>query len=492
MAGGDVAGQWSGTTDATDGTRDAVALYDTYGDALFGFSVELVRDRELAERVLRDTLLMGARRLRVLRERSRTRALLYALARAECERAAPWRPGPGVVEQVLTAGAAVWIVPDRHRLAPLVPYALWAVDEVERIALDLSVRHGLGGAEIADVLAIPERHVGRTLARGRQQFEQAVAVYAVATHPRRDCPELALLLPDAGAAVDSALRRPLHLHVDSCPDCVVLGPDAVDAGALLGGGALPPAPYGIRIDLLAADLGGEAVDAGRNGFPKGLGRPRSRVPVAVGCLVATSLVLGLVAFARVGDDDRGSPVALSTAQEPDRPVFVHPSPSAEPSAVASTPPPPPTTAAAPGTRAATPKPTAKTTRGAKPTTGAPAPPGAGAQQMDPRSATTDANAAGTLTWSQRDAVDLGVGGAPRTVRLTATGGPVTWSLGVSENDWLTVSPRSGSLRAGQSVSITISANPDKAPAPTWTVTLSLRPNGDSLTVEGVGRRLVVR
>jgi hypothetical protein len=63
---------------------------------------------------------------------------------------------------------------------------------------------------------------------------------------------------------------------------------------------------------------------------------------------------------------------------------------------------------------------------------------------------------------------------------------------VSENDWLTVSTRSGTLAAGQSISITLVADPDKAPVGTWEVVISAQPDGSTLTVEGFGRRVLMR
>ncbi|MFF7247779.1 hypothetical protein ACFZBU_28180 [Embleya sp. NPDC008237] len=501
MAGGDVAGQGSGTTDVSGAAPDAVALYDAHGDALFGFCVALGYEPGVAAQAVRATLAVAPERIRALREPGRARALLYGLARAECALTAVDRRGPGVVEQVLAAGGAAWSVPDRRRLVPLVPYALWAVDEVERIALDLSVRHGLHERELADVLALSERRVERALIRAREQFEHALAVYAVATHARRDCPELALLLPDAGAAVEASLRQPLYLHVDSCPDCVVLRPGKVDARAVLVAAVPPAAPYSIRTGLLGAGTtaaggweGGGPVD--RSGFPKGMGRPRSRVPVVVTGAVAVALVLGLAVLVRPGDGDAGSPVALGSTEAPDQPVVGRPpavsalapapsvAPSRSPGSSAPT--------SVPSTRADSAKPTARTSRSAKPSTAGPASAG-GVPVNRPRALETTGNPAprGTLAWS-RTSVELGADGAAQTVRLTATGGPVTWSVGMAENDWLTVSPNSGTLANGQSISITISANSDRTPATTWKVILSANPTGASLVVNGEGRRADVR
>jgi len=515
MQAGDWSGPRGGTREAAGATRDIAALYDTYADALFGFCVDLVHDRAVAERALCATLIAGAARADRLREPGRTRALLYASARVECARALGGSArGPGVVEQVLAAGAATWAVPDRHRLLPLVPYALWAVDEDERLALLSAERHGLGHAEIADVLAVPERRVPRLLARAREQFGQSLAVYAVATHGRRDCPELALLLPDGGLAIEPGLRTPLFLHVDSCPDCLALGPGPLDLTALLAGGVSPAAPHRARAALLAGGHAGGAVSIGRAGFPPGLGRPRSRVPLAVGCLVAVSLVSGLTVIGTSGRPDTGAPVALSTAEPAgDHRVTVYPPHSASPSLVprSTTSPratpkstrPTGTTPTAKPSRAPRTSPSTKpsTRDAAKPSGSARSTPSATATPrapgIKPRSGAAPqagpgtATPSGAVTWS-RSTLDLGAGAGAQTVRLTASGGPVTWSVGVSANDWLTVSPKSGSLTAGKSVAITISADPNKAPAPTWEVVLTARPGDRAIVVRGGGRTVAVR
>lgn len=518
--GGMQAGDWPGTR--RGGSKDAVdaaALYDSYGEALFGFCVGLVHDRGIAERALCATLAAGAERAR---EPGRTRAMLYAIARVECARlaAGPAR-GPGVVEQVLAAGTTTWAVPDRHRLLPLVPYALWAMDEDERLALVSTERYGLGRAEIADVLAIPERRVARVLARAREQFGQSLAVYAVATHGRRDCPELALLLPDAGAAIEPGLRTPLFLHVDSCADCLALAPGPLDLTALLVGGVSPAPPPRARAALLAGERAGAAGPIGRAGFPPGLGRPRSRVPLAVGGLVAVSLVLGLTVIGGSGGADTGEPVALSTAKPAgDHRVTVYPppasrvpgsttspratpestrsatrSPSAKPSKTAKPPtrttPSTPSTPSTPATRGST-----KSTASTRPTA-SPAAPTPRAQGVQPRSGAVPRDTPGTVatpgkaTWS-RSTIDLGAGASAQTVRLTAAGGPVAWSLGISENDWLTVTPKSGNLPAGRSTAITISADPNRAPATVWEVTVTARPGERAIVIRGGGRTVAVR
>jgi hypothetical protein len=72
------------------------------------------------------------------------------------------------------------------------------------------------------------------------------------------------------------------------------------------------------------------------------------------------------------------------------------------------------------------------------------------------------------------------GGAPFTgsFTLTASGGPVTFTITVPAG--LIVSPTDGSLTSGQTMPITVTADPNNPPP--FTSTLTLDPGGLTVTV----------
>jgi hypothetical protein len=68
-----------------------------------------------------------------------------------------------------------------------------------------------------------------------------------------------------------------------------------------------------------------------------------------------------------------------------------------------------------------------------------------------------------------------------TFTLTASGGPVTYSITDTAGTYLVVSPASGTLAAGQTVTITVQANPNNPP-PSFVNNLTVSPGGISVTV----------
>jgi hypothetical protein len=69
-----------------------------------------------------------------------------------------------------------------------------------------------------------------------------------------------------------------------------------------------------------------------------------------------------------------------------------------------------------------------------------------------------------------------------TFTLTAVGGPVSYSVTEPGGDYLIVSPASGDLTAGESVTISVEVNPNNPP-PTFETGLTVDPGGISVTVE---------
>ena len=72
-------------------------------------------------------------------------------------------------------------------------------------------------------------------------------------------------------------------------------------------------------------------------------------------------------------------------------------------------------------------------------------------------------------------------GSSATFTLTAAGGPVTYSVTDPAGSYLVVSPASGTLAAGQTVTITVQANPNNPP-PSFANDLTVSPGGISVTV----------
>jgi len=69
--------------------------------------------------------------------------------------------------------------------------------------------------------------------------------------------------------------------------------------------------------------------------------------------------------------------------------------------------------------------------------------------------------------------------------LTASGGPVTFAIVVPASEsYLSVSPASGKLSAGQSLQVTVTLTPNPTgPAPASSNTLTVNPGGITVTVQ---------
>ncbi|NUU25619.1 MAG: hypothetical protein HOV68_29560, partial [Streptomycetaceae bacterium] len=269
------------------GMPEGVAeLYDAYADGVFAYCRTLTGDERIAREVLHDTMVVVRARAAGLRGDAQLRALLYAVARSECvrhggarglwdaassssssssaESGQVWRPG------VVVLGA----VRDRARLLPLVPIALAGVDPPEREALELAVRHGLDDAELGRVLGLPPRRAALLVERGREQFAMCLRVHAVCAHPDGECAELAVLLPSGvvtgtalPGAIETGLRVPAGLHVDSCPQCARLRPAGLagDRGGALGRGkAAAPGLEGAGASLAGRVNGADPADRPRH------------------------------------------------------------------------------------------------------------------------------------------------------------------------------------------------------------------------------------
>jgi hypothetical protein len=77
----------------------------------------------------------------------------------------------------------------------------------------------------------------------------------------------------------------------------------------------------------------------------------------------------------------------------------------------------------------------------------------------------------------------GNGTASGSFTLTASGGPIQhYNITVRSAHYLTVTPSSGSLTAGQSVTITVTANTSSAFS-TWIV---VNPGGNKVTIQYSG------
>jgi RNA polymerase sigma factor (sigma-70 family) len=462
------------------------AAYDRYADALYKYCRSLLSEPDApadAANAVQDTFLIAPSRLAGLSDPGLLRAWLYAVGRSECQRILRSRKtAPALPETPAEADAVIDITEgsaERARLRALLADTAHGLNPDERELLELQLRHGLDPGEVAAVLDVSADHVYVLSSKAHEQLEACLAVLLVGRSRRGDCDKLEALLADWDGQLTVPLRKRVYRHIDSCSTChtrldlelrpaVLLGwpPDAAMAAAATESFRLAPgAPEGLREHTLslAADqdsaamahraaVSGRAGTFGRDGFPErqrhtgaigGLrSLPRARVAVAAVVLAAVAATATVLALS----GGTGRP-ALAAGQQPGASIQAT-------AGGAGQQPAPPATATPAGTRT-------PATGKAAPRT---APPASGVATQAPAPApqgTVSVSVGGSGPLQPGTALTLnGDGSTP--VTLTASGGPVNWSVTVSGgppgHQVSVTGPSSGTLQPGQSAQVTIAAN----------------------------------
>lgn len=220
--------------------RGLTTVYDCYAGRLCNYSNAILRDPAAAQDVVHDAFLIAVERVEQLRDPTRLRPWLYAIVRNESLRHLSRRA------RTVDLDAAAHVPDDRvdvdaglraQELRDLVWTAAKGLNPREREVLELSVRQGLHGAELADALGVPLNHAHVLLSRARQQLERSMAVVVVARTGRRDCPALDALLDGWDGQLTALWRKRIARHIDRCQVCGATKRRRLNAAALFS--ALP-------------------------------------------------------------------------------------------------------------------------------------------------------------------------------------------------------------------------------------------------------------
>jgi hypothetical protein len=172
----------------------------------------------------------------------------------------------------------------RTRLADLIAEAGGQLSDRDLAVLELSYRHGLEGAELAEALEVSVARARVMSRRLRRTIERSLGALLVARRVRRRpgaCPDLAESLSGWDGVFTARIRRRVTRHIDGCPVCEAARGRLVTPAALLG--AAPvfiPAPDWLRTQTLRrirlADHDG---DAGRGPRRSRAGAGQTTAPV---------------------------------------------------------------------------------------------------------------------------------------------------------------------------------------------------------------------
>jgi len=477
--------------------------YDRYAAPLYNYCRTLLREPADAADAVQDSFVIAASKLSGLRDPERLRSWLYAVARNECHRRlrsggeqAPLEEATDVTDEAADVSADA----ERAEIRALVRDAMTGLAPAERAVLELDLQlrqQGLGGGEVASMLGVSRNHAHALLSRGRDHLETALGALVVARAGRRDCPVLDTLLQDWNGRLTVLLRKRVNQHIERCLVCSERRRQEMVPAKFLGVApiaALPlvtaALPAGLRDQVLRIVTGNSPAAVahraavartrytfGHHGFPKPLHpiktpwwHPRPvHVGAAAGTAAAVTFAVTMVATPPHHDarPAAGGTVGVTGGTGP---VAGGIDPGSDPGGVGGT-----ATVGADGTA----RPSVAAT-GSRPPASATAEQARASASTSASASTvaTTGQAAGTLSVSPAtiDVVPPAVG----SITLTASGGPVDWTI--QEPPGLTskviVSPMSGTLAAGATttVSVTVSG-PGK-----MHVHLVINPGGATVTV----------
>jgi RNA polymerase sigma factor (sigma-70 family) len=473
------------------------AAYDRYAAALHTYCRTLLAEPADASDAVQDTFIVAAAKLDGLRDPDRLRPWLYAVARNECHRRLRARArtvdldeAGEMTDDAIDVGRAA----ERADLRNLVRSAIAGLNPGEREVIELSLRHDLEGPDLADALGVPVNQAHALASRARGQLERSLGALLVARSGREDCPELNEILASWDGDLTVLLRKRVSRHIEQCDVCGERKRRELSPAMLLGALPVFMLPPGLREQVLrlVSDprpqaaryrerVAHQAEPFGRSGFPVSVAplallRPRGRT-IAFATVAALLLILvGGVATAAMlrhgggttnaaahGAASLGASPSASASSSPTGPgkspdvkhkkAAASASPSAAPSSSN------PAAAPKPTTSTSKPTPTKSPTKSPSPTPSPTPPPGTLSESP--------------ATIRIPDLEDSS------TFTLTANGGPVSFSI--TGPTGLTISPASGDLTEGETLTVTVTAVGNGPPA--FINDLTVDPGGLTVQVD---------
>jgi RNA polymerase sigma factor (sigma-70 family) len=296
-------------------------IYDRYGDKLHDHCHRILRDRDEAADALHDAFLAASRNLHQLRDPDRLRPWLYSICRHTSLRRLRARDR---VE--LTDAPDDMTAPDHdldrgvraEELGELVWAAAAGLSPRDQALLDLSVRQGLEGQDLADAMGTSLSNSYVMVSRMRDQVERSIGALLIARLGREDCKELSALLAGWDGTFSPLLRKRVARHVDGCEVCSEKRKTVASPMALLAAVPILPAPAALRGRIISSVRNWEVYNSPPIKFTaEGFAalqdtKAKRRVGAAwIPAVAAVLLLLGGLFLAGRGD----GPSALETAAD---------------------------------------------------------------------------------------------------------------------------------------------------------------------------------
>ena len=232
-------------------------IYDRYADHLHNFCYGVCRNPEHAADATQQTFLLAFERIGQLRDPSRLKSWLFAIARNEVMKGfrdtSRTRPvDDDAVLETSTSSDSVENEFEVSELQNLVWEAAAGLDERDRLLLELNVRSGLDGAELAAAVGVNADHGYVLVKRMRERVEKSLGALVVARQARTMCSDLERLLSDWDGTFSIPIRKRVSRHLTQCDECEERRRKLVSPVALYGAAPVLAAPLGLKDTILDA------------------------------------------------------------------------------------------------------------------------------------------------------------------------------------------------------------------------------------------------
>ncbi|MFT5563472.1 MAG: RNA polymerase sigma factor (sigma-70 family) [Myxococcota bacterium] len=251
---------------ASDGDMDAcTTLYRRHVDTVHDHVARWTRDRALAADATQEAFVTLLRQLDTLRDgqmvlawlmRTARNRAVHQLRRTEHEQPAATTP------DLIDVSALTGVAPDRagsparEAEANEVAALLWTIaaglDEQTFSVLDLTVRHGLNGPELAEALDTTPQNAKILVHQMREHVRSLFHATMLVTDDGGSCLDLAALQRTLPDPLDLPAARALEAHADACATCEPQRRGAVAPMRAYAAFAVLPAPTSVRISIETA------------------------------------------------------------------------------------------------------------------------------------------------------------------------------------------------------------------------------------------------
>lgn len=304
-------------------------IYERYADRVYDLALAMLHSPDDAADAFQDTFLTASQKLGQLRDPERLRPWLYSIARNQCRARLRGRKRTVVDAD---AGADVGVEVEmtrsveRAELQQLMVDARAGLSERDQEVLDLHMRHGLDGEDLAAVLGVSTENAYKLVQRVRARVERSLGALLVARHARADCAELRELLQGWDGSFSPIVRKRVGRHVDGCDTCSRRRRSLLDPSGMASAMPITPAPVGLRADVGALLAAGQAptiaIDRWRpDGFPAvASGRLGAFLTVLTLSVLIVLVTVAVVAADVLGDRasiDEGSVGGSTTSSIPE-------------------------------------------------------------------------------------------------------------------------------------------------------------------------------